>query len=413
MRSRKINSPQPKLNREAKVAAVNDIEPRENILDISAWEAIKQLGSFVNDSEFFTKMATVFGENIDLKNISSAVLPSLQILPSDTLNGASGAYSNDTNTIYLSKEFINSNLENPQAIVDLLLEEIGHVIDNILNETDTPGDEGEHFAAVVNGLTLSPKEMNRIMSEDDSGTIVVDGKTIAIEQQVFNGTNGDDSLLGTAGDDTISPGLGRDTVDGADGNDLLVLDYSNSNGKGMRGYSGSTFDSYSSIGNLGSRDVISYRYVEQLNVTGTIANDKIKTGNGDDSIDGNNGGDLLNGKGGDDVIDGGIGHDSITGGGGHDILIGGAGKDELIGQLGQDTFVLLTDLTTDDRDIIRDFELGTDVLGVSDLAEVNDLSVANNYNNTASIVTGADGQQVAILQNITGVTMSDFDFVEI
>lgn len=166
-------------------------------------------------------MGAIFSPNIDFKNLSSATLPSLKILFSQNLNSANGAYSIDTNTIYVSKEFINSNLENPQAISDLLLEEIGHSIDSILNEADTPVDEGEHFAAVINNLTLSQAEIARIISEDDSGIITLNGKTISVEQQTFTGTNGEDNIVGTSGDDTIAPELGRDTVDGGDGNGFI------------------------------------------------------------------------------------------------------------------------------------------------------------------------------------------------
>ena len=211
------------LNTDSKLKANSElttIAKPKTTLDVAIWDAIRQLGSFVSEPEFFTKMETVFGENINYQNLSSATLPALEVLSSEDLNGANGAYSVDTNTIYLSQEFINSNLKNPEAIADLLLEEIGHSIDNLLNETDTPGDEGEYFAAIVNNKTLSLAEIARITRENDTGTIIVNGKTISIEQQIIDGTNGDDNLIGTEKDDIISPGLGMDTVDGGDGDDL-------------------------------------------------------------------------------------------------------------------------------------------------------------------------------------------------
>ena len=42
----------------------------------------------------------------------------------------------------------------------------------------------------------------------------------------FNGTTGNDSLLGTAGDDTFNPLTGKDTIDGGAGNDTLNIDNS-------------------------------------------------------------------------------------------------------------------------------------------------------------------------------------------
>ncbi|MGD1922235.1 MAG: hypothetical protein ACFCAD_27075, partial [Pleurocapsa sp.] len=64
-------------------------------------------------------------------------------------------------------------------------------------------------------------------------------------------------------------------------------------------------------------------------------------------------------------------------------------------------------------DICRDCGLCMDVLGVTDLAEIGDRSVKNNGNNTASIITGANGQQVAVLFGMTEITVSDLDFVEV
>ena len=268
MKIRNNNQQQARANQEVTIA-------KETILEKYVWNAVEQLSSFVGDSGFFTKMSTVFGENINFKNLSSATLPSLEVLASKNLNGANGAYSVDTNTIYISQEFINNNLENPQVISDLLLEEIGHSIDNILNQADTPGDEGEYFAAVVNDRALSPAEIARITTEDDTGTITLNGKTISVEQQAFTGTDDNDSIVGTSGDDTIDPGLGQDTVDGAAGNDLLMVDYSSNtntdsnagiysyNVAGSSGY----IEAYDETGNI---DQVSYSNIEQINIIGTI-----------------------------------------------------------------------------------------------------------------------------------------------
>jgi hypothetical protein len=56
---------------------------------------------------------------------------------------------------------------NPAAVADVLLEEIGHSVDARLNVTDSPGDEGAIFAAVVQGKELSEGELQGLKSEDD------------------------------------------------------------------------------------------------------------------------------------------------------------------------------------------------------------------------------------------------------
>jgi Ca2+-binding RTX toxin-like protein len=70
------------------------------------------------------------------------------------------------------------------------------------------------------------------------------GLDIAVEQQNFTGTAGNDTIVGTSGDDIINglggndslsalegndeinPGFGLDTVNAGAGDDLLIVDYS-------------------------------------------------------------------------------------------------------------------------------------------------------------------------------------------
>jgi hypothetical protein len=64
----------------------------------------------------------------------------------------------------------------------VILEEFGHFVDAQVNATDTPGDEGELFSAMVRGVSLSTAELSRIKTEDDHAVIVVNGQSIAVEQ---------------------------------------------------------------------------------------------------------------------------------------------------------------------------------------------------------------------------------------
>ncbi len=75
-------------------------------------------------------------------------------------------------------------------------------------------------------------------------------------------------------------------------------------------------------------------------VTGTILDDQIAGGTGNEVINaqagfdwvrGGDGNDELNGEDGSDVIDGGTGNDLLVGGGGFDLLTGGSGDDTIIG----------------------------------------------------------------------------------
>lgn len=67
-------------------------------------------------------------------------------------------------------------------------------------------------------------------------------------------------------------------------------------------------------------------------------NDGIDGRLGNDKIFGDDGDDTLYGDAGDDVLDGGVGNDSLFGGVGNNIFTGGAGDDKLYGEAGNDVF---------------------------------------------------------------------------
>jgi hypothetical protein len=118
----------------------------------------------------------------------SITLPSLEILTATTLNGAYAGYASGTNTIYLSEEFLS---ENPlSAITSILLEEFGHSLDVILNNSDSSGDEGQIFSALVQGLSLPESELQALKQENDYAFILVDGQEILIEQGSISDSGG-------------------------------------------------------------------------------------------------------------------------------------------------------------------------------------------------------------------------------
>jgi hypothetical protein len=112
---------------------------------------------------------------------------------------------------------------------------------------------------------------------------------------IITGTSGDDTITGTSGDDIINPGLGYDTVDGGAGDDLLIVDYSSNTFTGTSPRSGMGYTSLFGNGNglffsrsYENGDTIGYHIkfdnIERLQITGTVANDAITGGDGDDTI---------------------------------------------------------------------------------------------------------------------------------
>ncbi|TAE01293.1 MAG: hypothetical protein EAZ96_19460 [Oscillatoriales cyanobacterium] len=75
------------------------------------------------------------------------------------------------------------------AVADVLLEEIGHSVDARLNVTDSPGDEGAIFGAIVQGKVLSEGELQGLKSEDDSATVLLDGHQYLVEKQLNDGND--------------------------------------------------------------------------------------------------------------------------------------------------------------------------------------------------------------------------------
>ena len=149
-----------------------------------------QLTSFANLSNFWSLFNTAFGSSYDLATAASfrsqwqsgdfSLFPQIEVISSDVLGSANGAYAITTNRIYLSDQFVSRASQ--QSLEAVILEEFGHFVDAKVNVTDTVGDEGELFSALVRGVSLNPSELSRIQAENDHAVIVVNGQSIAVEQ---------------------------------------------------------------------------------------------------------------------------------------------------------------------------------------------------------------------------------------
>jgi hypothetical protein len=95
------------------------------------------------------------------------------------LQGALGAFSAQTGKIYLSQGLVSGDINKLEAV---LIEEIGHYVDAQVNAADSPGDEGQIFAALVQGIPLPESELQALKQENDFTTILVNGQAVQIEQ---------------------------------------------------------------------------------------------------------------------------------------------------------------------------------------------------------------------------------------
>ena len=138
--------------------------------------------------------------------------------------------------------------------------------------------------------------------------------------EVVYAGDGDDRIEGWRAGERLEGGRGRDRIDGGRGDDRL---------------------------------------------DGGEGRDRLRAGADDDRLDGGSGADRLEGGGGRDRLEGGSGRDRLKGGDGRDVLEGEGGRDILVGGGGADVFVLER---RSGRDVVRDFDRGTDRIDVSDVA---------------------------------------------
>jgi Ca2+-binding RTX toxin-like protein len=412
--------------------------------------AQQQLTQFAGRSDFAAKMTTAFGSKINRVQLAAigqrwqqgdfAGLPAIEVLQQGELGAAKGAYGAAGNKIYLSANFLAT--ASTDDIVGVLLEEIGHSLDGLLNVGDAQGDEGALFLALVQGNTLSASEILSLQAEDDRATISIDGQQIVVEQatvtgdnnnntlngtalaDVMSGLSGDDVISGLGGNDTISGGYGSDVMTGGAGSDLFALEYfigstyvqdidvvtdffRGQDKVDLRALGIGSLEAVLAITNndFSSNAIITTRYnniggsynlkltgIDRglLNASNFIFNTAVVNDNklGTDFSD-----DLFGGQGNDTLSGGTGGDDRLFGEQGNDSLSGGYGSDTLTGGVGFDTFALeyfLGSTYVQDIDVVTDFVRGQDKidlrrLGIGSLEAV--LAITNNDFSSNAIIT--------------------------
>lgn len=343
------------------------------------------LQKFATQSDYLEQLKIAFGDKFDLDvaiGIASSIkagdwsfLPPVEIRTDSELAGNNGAFDTVNNRILVNDKFLALNSSQPAQILNLLLEEIGHKFDLLLNaQIDSTGDEGAIFAAISQGKALSAPALAELKATNDDTTLTIDGKQLAVELQTFTatnpngealiGTSDDDTLTGSVGNDDLNGGAGNDLINGGDGDDILKggtgKDTLNGgSGNDLFNFRNNTNDVSTDgdvfIGGEGNDTVFLKSGVDGSNIAyesidagGTISgggsiqgieNIIFTGGSGDDKVDvrGSNNANLVGGAGIDYLI-GGAGNDKIFGGIGDDRLEGGQGDDTLTGGTGNDNY---------------------------------------------------------------------------
>ncbi len=227
-------------------------------------------------------------------------------------------------------------------------------------------------ASASDRVTISSSHRSETVLGTDQATIIraLGGDDLA------QGRENNDLIYGHGGADTLIGALGQDTLRGGIGDDVLRGDLDSE-------YSGDN---------------------DQL--FGAAGNDHIQMGGGDDRAYGGIG---------NDTLIGGYGNDSLIGHDGDDILTGGDGADWLRGGGGADIFVFSTS-DLNERNVVLDFEIGTDLLDFSSISassglEFRHLTFTAVGAHTELSVAGWSLDILLRNVNASDLSASDFDFV--
>jgi hypothetical protein len=123
-----------------------------------ALSAIQQyLGAFAATDDFEGSIVGIFGAGIDRSLLAQirrqllagdfSVIPEIRVVEQGELGTANGAYAAALDQVLVSGDFLRRG--DLLAVAGLLLEEVGHRFDRLLNGgVDTVGDEGVcHFGS--------------------------------------------------------------------------------------------------------------------------------------------------------------------------------------------------------------------------------------------------------------------------
>jgi len=137
-------------------------------------------GGAGTDPAVFDRRAAAVEEQ--LLSGTNALGLDFRVLDASVMGNHEGAYSASSlggPAIFIRADLLRGQ---PELLRSVVFEEIGHHLDTILNgAADSRGDEGELFSALVRGQVPDDAAMARVLAEDDHGTLVVDGRTVAVE----------------------------------------------------------------------------------------------------------------------------------------------------------------------------------------------------------------------------------------
>jgi len=235
-----------------------------------------------------------------------------------------------------------------------------HIVGDDIDDNFVTGRGDDAIESSGGDDTIRSKTGDDQIVSGDGDDTVISGRG----GDIVWGGDGRDTIRGNEGDDTLNGGAGNDIIYGGKGNDII---YGQEGNDLLRG---------------GEGDDVLY---------GDLGDDIVGGGKGNDLLYGGLGNDILKGGPGNDTLHGGFGNDILRGSLGNDIIYGDEGDDTLWGGEGQDIFVFTEN---SGNDIIKDFELGEDVIDVGGFAfgdvtqSITDSGLELSFGNSSVMLSG-------------------------
>ncbi|MEM7745900.1 MAG: hypothetical protein AAF409_19540, partial [Pseudomonadota bacterium] len=268
-----------------------------------------------------------------------------------------------------------------------ILDDNGTVIETV---TETVENNSTNLVGFTFVATSTASNI-RITNTNAPASFSSDGKVDNVRvidvtgDDVLEGTNAAEAILGGPGDDTIAGGAGQDVLYGGDGDDTFI----HGNGEELDNIFGGSFAALNTVDlsaelTNGVEANLNFLSGTMTGLGGTVAIRFINNFLGTQA---------------DDTITG-LGTVTLDGQGGDDVLIGDLFTQSLVGGSGNDTFVQGAGIDSNDN---IDGGTGIDTLDLS--AEVNR---ANLVNLGAGTFTGDGGSKVLLnVENVIGSQLGD------
>jgi hypothetical protein len=210
----------------------------------------------------------------------------------------------------------------------------------------------------------------------------------------LEGTPNNDVLIGFPGTNSLWGKQGDDTLFGAEGDDRI-------------------------FGNQGNDYILGNQANDTL--YGGKDSDLVQGDANEDWVFGDNGNDTLEGGLGNDFVRGGKENDLLSGNEGNDVLFGDSGADTLSGGDGDDVFAIgrvpnnafKGNSSLGNADLIADFSLGTDLIGLDGGLQFQDLNISQGTGDFARDTIVRDnvtGEYLAILKGINSSSIRAANF---